>query len=211
MNISSLIKQIWEKFAALFDGQQPQQPQNLEFARVVEGTNWRIGAGLWSGLLSVFTTRVYYLEISRTSLADRRELNLKPAPTHTFKLFYFRKTEVGKVRVTVFLIYLNCYLAGNSEDFIAVEVLGKVLASHIKILSSQSYSGGSDLAQSQIVKSPGQLPQVKVIQSNQGIPTVILLGQSTAQTLAYWQEFIISQMAVIKAEQDSQARRRGFG
>jgi hypothetical protein len=211
MNLSTLIKELWERFATLFQGEKPKEPEALPFARVPEAGSWRLGVGLWSGLLSPFTGRIYYLEISRTSLADKRELQLKPPPSHTFKLFFFRKSSEKRVRTTVFLIYLNCFLGGNSEDYIAIEILGKAIASHLQTLSSRSHAGGSDLAESQIIKVRGQLPQIKLTQANQGLPTVVLLGQSTPQTRAYWQSFIDEQMQAVRADQASQAKRRGFG
>ena len=211
MNLSTLIKELWERFATLFQGEKPKQPEALPFARVPEAGSWRLGVGLWSGLLSPFTGRIYYLEISRTSLADKRELQLKPPPSHTFKLFFFRKSSEKRIRTTVFLVYLNCYLGGNSEDYIAIEILGKAIANQLQILGSRSYAGGSDLAQSQVVKVRGQLPQIRLTDANQGLPAITLLGQSTPLTLAYWQDFINQEMARVKSDQANRAKGLGFG
>jgi hypothetical protein len=210
MDIQSLIKRIWDKFTALFEGEKPK-PDVLPFDRVPEAGSWRLGVGLWSGLLSPFTSRIYYLEITRTSLADKRELRLSPPPSHTFKLFYFRKNSEERVRTTVFLLYLNCHLGGSSEDYIAVEILGKAIANQLQILGSRSYAGGSDLAQSQVIRVRGQLPQVRLTDANQGLPAVTLLGQSTPLTLAYWQNFIDQEMARVKADQQNRAKGLGFG
>jgi hypothetical protein len=211
MELSALIRELWEKFKVLLEGRKPSEPESLTFARIPEAGGWRTGTGLWSGLLSIFKARIYYLEVTRTSIADKRQLNLKPSPTHTFKLFYFSRADAARGRVTVFLIYKNCYLSGSSEDFIAVELLGKSIARHLELLSAVSFVGRDDITEAEVVKHPGQLPQLKIKDGNQGIPSVVLLNRSTPTSLDYWQQFIDAELQKIKDEPRTSARRKGIG
>jgi hypothetical protein len=210
MNLSTIIKEIWDKFVSWAGIESPEKSKPSVFGRIVEAGNWRTGTGLWSGILPLFNTRIYYLEIVRTSIADKRELGIKPPPTHTFKLFYFSKVESPKQRITVFVVYQNCFLSGSSEDFIAIEIIGKAIFRHLAIVSARSYVSSADLIESEIIRHPGQLPQIKLKEGGQGIPSITLLGRSSAVTLDYWQKFIDSELQKVKDEQLEKNRRKGF-
>jgi hypothetical protein len=208
MNLSDIIKKLWDEFVSLFN-KEPEAPQVIAFTRIKEAGDWRTGTALWSGTLPLFSTRIYYLEILRTSIADKRELGIKPPPSHTFKLYFFSKTQSAqKQRVTVFVCYQNCYLQASSEDYIGCEIIGKAISRRLNELCSRSYAESSDLTEAETITRPGQLPQLKLKSAN--LPAVALLGRSTAPTQANWQAFIDRQMEGIRLEQVEKAKRKGF-
>jgi hypothetical protein len=213
MNLQALIQQAWEQFIALFKGSKEPELSTLAFRRIKEAADWRTGLGLWSGTLPLFSTRVYYLEVSRTSYADKKELEIKPPPTHTFKIYYFTTTtnpKQPKQRITVFLGYLNCYLQGHSEDYVAIEVIGHAVFQRLEKLCKRSRVGTVDTTKTEVISRPDGLPQVRLKTENEGIPAVVLLGRSSEKTQADWQQFIVEQMQKHKDAKAGRLKDAGF-
>jgi hypothetical protein len=210
MDLSTLIKEIWDKFVVWVGLETPEPPKSLKFGRDLAAGNWRTGIGLWSGVLPLFSTRVYYLEITRTSIADKRELGIKPPPSHTFKLFYFSKTESAKQRITVFVVYKNCFLPSSSEDYVAIEDIGKALYQHLSIISERSYVSSADTISTEVIQHAGRLPQIKLKDGGQGIPSITLLGRSSKISSDYWQKIIDEEFQKVKDKRLEESRRKGF-
>lgn len=208
MNLLETIETLWERFISLFQKKEPLlKPQ--PFHKVVEASNWRVGQGLWCGMLPPLSNRLYYLEIARTSYADRRELGIKPPPTHTFKLFYFSVTgnPPKKERVACFVCYCNCAHSGTVEDFNAVEVLGVAIAAHLQLISRQSRVRLGEQKLSLVEGS--DFPRLVV--EERSLPGVTLLGRQRPETIAYWQGFIAGEMEALKRNfQEDSKRRRGY-
>jgi hypothetical protein len=213
MNLQALIQQAWEQFIALFKGSKEPELSTLAFRRIKEAADWRTGLGLWSGTLPLFSTRVYYLEVSRTSYADKKELGIKPPPTHTFRIYYYTTTSNPKQerqRITVFLGYLSCNLPGHSEDYIAVEVIGHAVSRRLEKLCRQSRVGTADTTKTDIIPRSDGLRQVKLKTDNEGIPASTLLGISSERTQSDWQKFIVEQMQKYKDAKAGRLKDAGF-
>jgi hypothetical protein len=208
MNLSALIQKIWRDFLVLIGNTPPSTP-TLFFERVKEAGDWRSGTGLWSGTLPLFSTRVYYLEVTRTSYADKRELNIKPSPTHTFKVYYFTSSQsspqIQKQRVMVFVAYQNCYLNFCAEDFVAVEIIGQAIHRRLKLLcEATSGTRTPDFIKAEVLKRPGELPLIRLAEDDKPLPAVSLLGRATEKTCADWQKFVDQEM---QKERDKQRQR----
>jgi hypothetical protein len=218
MNLRVLIQKIWHQFLSL-RGNPPSSTPSLLFKRVKEtgdwqdGTglgDWRSGAGLWCGTLPLFSnTRVYYLEVARVSYADKRELGIKPSPTHTFKVYYFTSSQSAsqtqKQRVMVFVAYQNCHLQGSSEDFIAVEIIGQAIHRRLeRLCKASSGTKTPDSIKAEVVARPGELPMIRITEGNNALPAVSLIGRATEQTREDWQRFVDQEM---QKERDKRTER----
>jgi hypothetical protein len=208
MKLPELVQQLWENFVLLFKKSEEEPP--AIFSRIKEAGDWRSGSGLWSGVLPLFSTRIYYLEITRTSYADKRELPVNPKPTHTFKLYYFTQVQSSKERITVFVYHKNCYLQGSSEDYIAIEILGRAIQNRLQILCDRSSVGSPDIIKTETITKPGQLPQIRLKNEHRGIPASLLIGRASTQTQTNWQEFIDKEMQRLFDERTERARKLGM-
>lgn len=205
-SIRDYLQSLWEEFTHLFlkskKKESPSVPFKLEFA------DWRSGNAVWAGSLPILQNRTYYLEVCPVSLADKRELGIKPPPTHTFRLHYFTNNGKGKIRTTVFCCHLNCYVFGRSvPDYTAVELLEK-LAQRVKIVSLQSRINTENIGtlnssiQIQTIQRPGELPLLKLDQ-NSDLPAVVILGKSHPErSQKYWQDYLELQLQEIKKREE---------